>query len=59
VLDQRKQTKLQRLQNPSEMNGNNLKHVRREASKEYRNKKRVSLKNKINEFKGSTILEVT
>jgi hypothetical protein len=31
LLDQRKQAKLQWLQDPSEINGNNLNNVRREA----------------------------
>jgi hypothetical protein len=40
---------LQWLQNPSEINGHNLKIVRREASRYFRNKKREYLKGKINE----------
>jgi hypothetical protein len=38
---------LQWLQDPSEINGNNLNNVRREASRHFRNKKRKYLKNKI------------
>jgi hypothetical protein len=38
LLDQRKQAKLQWLRNPSEMNGDNLNNVRREASRHFRNK---------------------
>jgi hypothetical protein len=34
LLDQRKQTKLQCLQGPSELNGNNLNKVRHETSKQ-------------------------
>jgi hypothetical protein len=49
-LDQRKQAKLQWLQDPSEINGDNQKIVRREASRYFRNKKREYLKNKINEL---------
>jgi hypothetical protein len=38
------------LQGPSEINGDNLKHIRREASRHFRNKKREYLKDKINEL---------
>jgi hypothetical protein len=48
---QRKQTELQRLQDPSETNGDNLNNVRDEASRYFiRNKKREYLKHKINEL---------
>jgi hypothetical protein len=50
LLDQRKQAKLQWLKDPSEINGDNLNNVRREASRYFRNKKRECLKDKINEF---------
>jgi hypothetical protein len=40
VLDQRKQAKLQLLQDPSEINGNNLNNMKHEASRHFRNKKR-------------------
>jgi hypothetical protein len=50
LVDQRKQAKLQWLQDPSETNGDNLKIVRREASRYLRNKKREYLKGKINEL---------
>jgi hypothetical protein len=36
------------LQDPSEVNGDNLNNVRREASRYFRNKKRECLKDKIN-----------
>jgi hypothetical protein len=39
---------LQWLQDPSEINGDNLNNVRREASKHFRNKKREYLKGKVN-----------
>jgi hypothetical protein len=59
LLDRRKQAKLQWLQDPSEINGVNL---RREASKYFRNKKRDYLKDKINELatnsKNKTIREL-
>jgi hypothetical protein len=40
LLDQRKQAKLQWLQDPSELNGDNLNTVRCETSRHFRNKKR-------------------
>jgi hypothetical protein len=50
LLDQRKEAKLQLLQDPSEINGDNLNNVRREASIHFRNKKKEYLKDKINEL---------
>jgi hypothetical protein len=41
---------LQWLHDPSEINGDNLNNVRREASRYFRNKKREYLKDKINEL---------
>jgi hypothetical protein len=38
------------LQNPSQINGNNLKNLTRETSRTFRNKKREYLKGKINEL---------
>jgi hypothetical protein len=49
LLDQRKQTKLQWLQDPSEISGDNLNNVRREDSKYFR-KKKEDLKDKINKL---------
>jgi hypothetical protein len=40
LLDQRKQAKLQWLQDPSEINGDNLDTVRYEANRYFRKKKR-------------------
>jgi hypothetical protein len=40
LLDQRKEAKLQWLQDPGEINSDNLDNVRREASRYFRNKKR-------------------
>jgi hypothetical protein len=45
---QRRQTKLKSLQNPSQINGDNLQNLRRETSTTFRNKKREYAKNKIN-----------
>jgi hypothetical protein len=50
LLDQRKEAKLQWLQDPSEVNGDNLNNVRHEASRHFRNKKSEYLKDKINEL---------
>jgi hypothetical protein len=48
LLDQRKQAKLQWLQDQSEINEINLNIERREASRLFRNKKKEYLKDKIN-----------
>jgi hypothetical protein len=48
LLDQKKQAKLQWLQGPSEINGDNLNNVRREAGGHFKNKKRHYLKDKVN-----------
>jgi hypothetical protein len=50
VLDQRKQAKLQWLQNPNKINGENLQNLRRETSKTIRNKEREYLEGEINEL---------
>jgi hypothetical protein len=50
LVDQRKQAKLQWLQDPSEINGDNLRIVTREASRYVRNKRRNYLKDKVNEL---------
>jgi hypothetical protein len=50
LLDQRKQAKVQWLQDPSEINGDNLNSVICETSKHFMNKKREYLKGKINEL---------
>jgi hypothetical protein len=50
LIDQRKQAKLQWLQNPSQVKGDHLKNLRRETSRTFRNKKREYLKGKINEL---------
>jgi hypothetical protein len=42
--------KLQWLQDPGEINGDNLNNIRREASKHFMNKKKAYLKDKINEL---------
>jgi hypothetical protein len=48
-LDQRKQARMQWIQDPSRSNVDNLNNVRREASRHFRNKKKAYLKAKIEE----------
>jgi hypothetical protein len=51
LIDRRKQAKLQWLQNPSQVHGDNMDNARHEASRTFRTKKkRKSLKNKSNEL---------
>jgi hypothetical protein len=50
LIDQQKQTKSQWSQNPNQIHGDNLKNLRRETSRTFRNKKREYLKGKINEL---------
>jgi Zn-finger nucleic acid-binding protein len=54
LVDQRKQAKLQWLQDPSEANEDNLNDVRQEVSRYFRNKKREYLKDKINELESNS-----
>jgi hypothetical protein len=50
LLDQRKQVKLRLLQDPSEIIGDGLNSVSREASRYFRNKRREYVEDKINEL---------
>jgi hypothetical protein len=50
LVDQWKQAKFQWLQDPSGINRDNLRIVRSEASRYFRNKKKEYLKGKINEL---------
>jgi hypothetical protein len=50
LLDQRKEAKLQWLQQTNEINGDNLNYVTCEASRHFRAKRRKYLKQKINEL---------
>jgi hypothetical protein len=54
LVDQRKQAKLQWLQEPSEANEGDLSDIRREASRHFRNKEREYLKDKINELESNS-----
>ena len=49
-LDQRKQAKMQWVQDPSQRNVYNLNNIRREASRHFRNKEKAYLKVKFEEF---------
>jgi len=49
-LDQRKQAKVQWIQDQSQSNVYNLNNVRRDASRHFRNKKKAYLKAKIEEL---------
>jgi hypothetical protein len=50
LIDQRKQEKLQWLQDRSKINGDNLNNIRREVSRLFRKKMREFLKQKFNEL---------
>jgi hypothetical protein len=54
LVDQRKQDKLQWLQDPSEANEGNLSDVKQEASRHFRNRKREYLKDKINRLESNS-----
>jgi hypothetical protein len=63
-LDQRKQAKLQWLQNPSQINGDNLNTVRRETNRTFREKreylkeKLMSLKQRVRTKTSETYIEI-
>jgi hypothetical protein len=48
--------KLQSLQNPSQINGDNLQNLRHEISITFRNKKRKYMKGKINELTNQELI---
>jgi hypothetical protein len=50
LINQQKQSKLQWLQNPSQIDGDNLQNLRHETSRTFRSKKREYLKDKINKL---------
>jgi hypothetical protein len=56
-LDQRKQAKMQWLQDPNQGNEDNLNNIRREASRHFRNKNKEYLKAKIEELETNSKLE--
>jgi hypothetical protein len=50
LIDQRKQDKLQWLQNPNQTNRDNLQNIRKETSRIFGTKKREHMEGKINEL---------
>ena len=58
-LDQRKQAKMQWLQDPNQSNVDDLNNVRREANNHFRNKKSEYLKAKIDELETSSKIRNT
>ena len=50
ILDQRKQAKMQWIQDPSQSNADNLNNVRRDVTRHFRNKKKAYLRAKIEEL---------
>ena len=50
ILDQRKQAKMQWIQDHSQSNADNLNSVRQDASRHFRNKKKEYLRAKIDEL---------
>jgi hypothetical protein len=50
IIRSEETAKLQWLQDPSEINGDNLNNVRLEASRHFRNKNREYVKDKINDL---------
>jgi hypothetical protein len=50
LVDERKQAKLQWLQDPSKINGGNMKIVKRETSRYFRNDKKEYMKDKVKEL---------
>jgi hypothetical protein len=51
MVDRRKQAKVQWLQDPNEVNEDNMSNARREASRHFRNKKWEYLKYRLNVLK--------
>jgi len=56
-LDERKQAKMQQLQDPGENNVDNLNNVRCEDSRHFRNRKKENLKAKIDELETNSTLK--
>ena len=59
ILDQRKQAKMQWMQDPSQSNADNLNNVRRDASRHFRNKKKAYLRAKIGKWKLTVRLTIS
>jgi hypothetical protein len=56
-LDQRKQAKMQGVQDPSQSNVDNLNNVRCKASRQFRNKKKEYLKAKIEKLETNSKIQ--
>ena len=56
-LDQRKQAKIQWIQDPSQSMVDNLNNVRREVSRHFRNKKKAYLRAKIEELETNSKIQ--
>ena len=59
ILDQRKQAKMQWIENPSQSNEDNLSNVRRDTSRHFRNKKKAYLRAKIEELETKVRLTIS
>ena len=59
ILHQRKQVKMQWIQDPSQSNVDTLNKVRRDASRHFRNKKKAYLKAKIEELETNSKINNT
>jgi hypothetical protein len=59
ILDQRKQGKMQWMQDPSQNNVDNLKNERRVASRHFRNKKQAYLRAKVEELETNVRLTIS
>jgi hypothetical protein len=58
ILDQRKQAKIQWIQDTSQSNVENLNNVRRDASRHFMNKKKAYLKAKIEEHETKSKIKI-
>jgi hypothetical protein len=59
ILDQKKQVKMQWIQDPSQSNVDNLNNVGRDASRHFRKQKKVYLKTKIEELETNSKMKGT
>jgi hypothetical protein len=57
ILDQRRQAKMQWIQDPSQRNADSLNNVRRDASRHFRNKKKAYFKPKIEEMETNSKID--
>ena len=57
ILDERKQAKMQWIQDPSQSNVDNLNNVRCDGSRHFRNKKKAYLKSKAEELETNIMIK--